>query len=436
VEFAGLKVAVGLPPIDSFAGHAYDLAEALIRVAQSLGARVMTVGSEEWDDPSRRSPVVARLERFDAELAIAMPQTGYALRFRDSDGRNLFSDVLGLRLALPWDHLLTQAPMYYLPAMHSEPQRAGALRQLREGLRKPLTRHYVPDSAHIATYSSLGIIESNATKRYMPSADEGFLAAGKAPLDKPIADRVAFAGNTYSSYGSKLKLLEHDLIRSLDAALNDEKCRRWGASAWSLLQEQLERIPLQVREQNGLTPDFPLFWWIALDLLSYRVGTAYRLHVLNAIGRGVDYYGNYVDPESTSGMAPYERLRFCGSVPYAELPQLFRRYAVWVDVTSVPFINGCGAKVFNCFAAGSFMLMDFREDVRSDVGELADAFMYRNAEDLNEKISFYLTHPRERDAVTQAMQEQIRSRFTWKAFYARIMGDMTSETRASQPVGA
>ena len=422
------RIIVGLPPEDSFAGHAYDIGVLCVDTLRRIGANVLAISAEEWDDPELRPNVLARARRFSPEFALAIPQTGYALRFKDGDGKNLFTDLLGVRLALPWDHLLTQAPTYFLRDMRSAPQRPGALETMRRGLTHPLNRHYSPDSGHVEVYEEFGLLARGTTPNWVPSGVREFVEAGLKEASPDVRGRVGFAGNVYTAQGAKLKLLQHAFVRQLDAALLDAKRRRWDVAGWYLMRELLDRYPQEFREQNGLTPDYPLFWWMALDLLSYRVNTDFRLCVLESIDSPVDFWGNFVDPDSTVGSSA--TVQFCGSVPYDALPELFRRYELWVDVTNAPFINGCGAKVYHCFAAGSFMLMDYHKDVRTEVGELADRFMYRSAEELREKITYYFAHPKERSEIIDAMQTIVRERLTLEHFYARICREMREETTA------
>ena len=73
------------------------------------------------------------------------------------------------------------------------------------------------------------------------------------------------------------------------------------------------------------------------------------------------------------------------------------------------------------------MLIDYREDVRTEFGEVADRFMYRNAADLNDKIAFYLAHPQERLAIVAEMQKIIGERLTWEHNYERLCTDMVAE---------
>ncbi len=432
-KYRDLRVIVAMPSQDSFRGHAFELASSLAQNWRDLGATVAGVVPEEWEDPSGRATLLSRLQRLDPHFAVALPNSGYGLAFRDGSGRNLFTDVLSIPLVLKWDHLLTQAPNYYLEEMYQAPQQTGALAVLRAGLANRLNRHYVPDSGHIAEYEGLKLLSPDSAARYMSSPDAHFVEAGVVPPNATEKNRVAFAGNIYTARGSKLHFLQYPLIREIDARLIEAKRRRWEQSGWHLFMEVLEQVPRESREKNGLTPDHPLFWTLAFNLLSFRVSTAYRLDVLNAIGLPVDFYGNFNDPDSSESLGQLGDIRFCGSVGYNSLPDLFRKYDVWVDVIHAPFINGCGSKAFNCFAAGSFMLMDYRADVLRDVGDVAKSFMYRSREEVKDKVSYYLTHPAERAAIIEEMQAVIRERLSIRHVYERMCDDMMAEPTSPRP---
>jgi hypothetical protein len=298
----------------------------------------------------------------------------------------------------------------------------GARELIRRGLDDPLLMHYVPDSGHVEVYEDLGLLPPGRAMTYMPSADRHFLKAGERRLCAPESGRIGFAGNVYVTLGETLPLLRDPFMQRVDEVIRFEKNANWDVPAWELLMSILSQTPAKFREAEGLTPDFPLFWWLALDLLSKRVSTSFRLHVLESIDLPVDFYGNFIDPESSKRLGA-QNVKFCGTVPYAQLHELFRRYELWVDVTNTPFIYGCGAKVFNCFAAGSFMLIDYRRDVRDIVGEVAESFMYRSREELRDKARYYLEHPVEREAVTEAVQSIVRERLTWTRYYKRVCED-------------
>lgn len=86
-------------------------------------------------------------------------------------------------------------------------------------------------------------------------------------------------------------------------------------------------------------------------------------------------------------------------------------------------MKGCGAKVLNCFAAGAFMLTDYRDDLRDELGDIADRFMYRDKDDLHLKIEHYMTHPEERAEIVSTMQSIIRSRLRLAHFFERACSE-------------
>jgi spore maturation protein CgeB len=78
------------------------------------------------------------------------------------------------------------------------------------------------------------------------------------------------------------------------------------------------------------------------------------------------------------------------------------------------------------------MLIDYKEDVRDEIGALAERFMYRDAQDLNDKIGYYLSHPQERMEVVEEVQSIVRVRLKWEDFFARVCADMTAELQGER----
>jgi hypothetical protein len=395
------------------------------------------VGLDEWSDPALRPGIVARLKAFAPDFVLGIPNAGYPLLFCEGAGeqrRNLFTDLLSVRVVLPWDHLLTQAPAYYLDErLLAEAPRPGALETLRRHLENPLLRHYGLDSAHTRIYEDLGVLAPGRVRRYFSAAHREFLDQGVRRQPPSVRGRVGFAGNVYLARGSRLPMLGHPLLRHVDEVVRAAKRADWQVSGWHLLCQALEQVPAELRHALGLTPDYGQFWRIALDLLRFRVNTEFRLAVLQAVPQPVDFYGNFNDPESSPGLDS-TKIRFCDSADFrTELPRVYAAYEVWVDATNAPFIHGCGGKVFDCFAAGSLMLIDYRKDLHAELGELGLSFMYRNADELQAKVAYYAGNPKARADLIEAMQRVIREGLTREHFYRRVCRDMAADAGAPAP---
>ena len=421
---SGLRVLLTTPPKSWYGGHDLASASAEASALRRAGAIIETIELDAWNDDDQRFLVAWKAKNFSPDIVLSLPNAGYALQFLDRreepDSKNLFTDILSVPCILPWDHLLTQAPVYAFRSRLTASQRYGALTRIRRLLQNPLYRHYVLDSGHAQIYQELGLLESHQVRRYISGAQDHFVEQGEVVRAPRITDRVAFAGNVYAAAHHTSPDAEEDRVAN---RVVEAKCADWGASSWHLMMRELADLPMHAREKLGLIVDAPPFWHFAHELLSRRLLTAFRMAVLTTIKRPVDFYGNFADP---NGIAALEgsRITYKASVPYStDLPRLYGEYALWVDVTNTPFIHGCGAKVLNCFAAGSFMLMDFKRDLRDAIGDVAESFMFRDANELNAKIERYLNNPVEREEIVRSMQRIIRERLRWSHFFERACAE-------------
>lgn len=437
-KFSELRIAVAMAPQASFEGHDYAIATAALSSLAELGPQIQAIQWFDWADQTKRRETIARIKDFAPHFATSFPNAGYGILMQDGspgadDADNLFTDILRVPLALNWDHIIPQGPNYFLGArLYEDPPQSGAIRVLRHKFGNSLLRHYSPDSGHIAVLEGYGVLAPRRASVYAPGARDHFVAGGRTAAAPTALGRVGFTGNIYAARGSRLPILQHPVIRQIDEAMLAAKRANWEIPGWTILLDAIAQIPDAAKTQLGLDPDFPFFWLAALDLLSERVLTAFRLSVLAAIRQPVDFFGNFADPESSQALAEFDHITYCGNADFfTELPEIYRSREIWVDATNAPFINGCGAKAIDCFAAGSMMLVDHRRDLRDNVGDLADRFMYRTADELREKIEYYLARPKERLEVVEAMQTVIRERLTYRHHYERMCADMEAEVKAA-----
>jgi hypothetical protein len=148
-------------------------------------------------------------------------------------------------------------------------------------------------------------------------------------------------------------------------------------------------------------------WSLGRELITSVVTTAFRTTVFKSIGAPIDFYGGFTDPDFVADLGRSGLFHPMGNVPLERLGEIYARYQFSVDITHTPFINGSNAKVLDCFAAGGFMFVDWKEDLRAELGELAEEFMYRNAEELNSKMDRLKANSTRRLEIIQAVRERI-----------------------------
>jgi hypothetical protein len=105
------------------------------------------------------------------------------------------------------------------------------------------------------------------------------------------------------------------------------------------------------------------------------------MNVLQSCGHNVACYGNFNDPDSNSMLG--SRCLVRKPLPYDKrLADAFRSTRVVIDVANAAFINGFSVKPIVCFAAGGFVLTNFKADFVRAFGSVANEVIYSDASDL------------------------------------------------------
>lgn len=102
-----------------------------------------------------------------------------------------------------------------------------------------------------------------------------------------------------------------------------------------------------------------------------------------------------------------------GGVGYFDhLAGFYRRTAVNINTTSLQMKSAVNQRVFDCPAAGGFLLTDRQadlEDLFDPEGEIAT---YSTLEELEDKARHYLRHPEERERIVRNAQRRIAAHHT------------------------
>jgi spore maturation protein CgeB len=101
-------------------------------------------------------------------------------------------------------------------------------------------------------------------------------------------------------------------------------------------------------------------------------------------------------------------------VPYEEeLPDFYRRCAVNVNTTSIQMATAVNQRVFDCPAAGGFVLTDAQEDLGALFDSGAETAVYHSLEEGVEKYRYYRDRPAQRLPLIHAAQKRILAHHTY-----------------------
>jgi len=109
--------------------------------------------------------------------------------------------------------------------------------------------------------------------------------------------------------------------------------------------------------------------------------------------------------------------RYCAARPgepvsyFDHLPAFYRETAVNVNVTSLQMSSAVNQRVFDCPAAGGFLITDNQSDLQ-DLFEPGEYVVYDSLEELPGLVRHYLAHPAERNAIVERARKRVLAEHT------------------------
>ena len=427
------RIVCTVPPAAWFGGRDYLGGKVLTDALADLDCELFLLDTECFfqQDGSRIEESLRRLRQFAPDVAISTPNAGYGLGVQIGVGgrsRNVFTDLLEIPLALCWDDPLGQFSGHFLsplPGSAGE-SKPGALQRLRTGVNHPLIAHYGWDTGHIQTMVDLGLLPEGKAVFDMLPAKPAYLDCGqRLGVSSSFDQDVCFAGNVYLNQITADPLYRVPEIAAMVERITERKLTDFTHSAWDLFIDEIQRLSDADLLRLKLSPHETFFWQAYRYIVWVAANTRVRMSVLSGVRHPIDFYGAFADPEGVSRLGDYLNVRYRGSVDYIrELPQVFNRSKITVDVTNQLAQRSVPAKFFECFAAGGFMLLDRRPDLIATFGDTARAVTYNSVDELNTKIDYYLTHESERTDLIHHFQQRIRQEHSTQAWLSRILTDL------------
>jgi hypothetical protein len=417
---AGLRLAITVPPRHFFGGvdrfRAIDTAEALRR----LGATVFEFETDVayGDDQEVLGRQIDSLKGFQADALVSASQAGYILQAgmydRGSDqlfhSHNLFFDVPGLRMIMYWDHIIPQMTRFIINRWPSQPSNSGegVLSRMRDVMRHPRMVHFIPDSGHVMQLQKMQVLSASTDYSMVTNIPRVFIESGEHNVGRAPEHQIAFFGNLYLAAARKINYGEHAALREIRETALDALQTDWSLAPFHAYTNAIGAIDPEARAQLHLGEDESFYWRFLFDELSVVANGEPRFRKINSLGRPICYFGGFADMESRAAAAA-AGWTVRETAPYgAALADLYTRACVSIDVVNAPFIAGFSPKLFECYAAGGFMLTSRCGDLAKAIGGLADSITFSSAEELRAKVDWYLSRPHERQQIAHEIREIVR----------------------------
>ena len=97
---------------------------------------------------------------------------------------------------------------------------------------------------------------------------------------------------------------------------------------------------------------------------------------------------------------------------YSELPRFYTCQDISFNCTSQQMKGAVNQRIFDCPAAGGFVLTDWREQIDA-LFTKQEMVCYREADEIPELVRYYLDHPRERQRFARQARKRVLACHTW-----------------------
>lgn len=108
---------------------------------------------------------------------------------------------------------------------------------------------------------------------------------------------------------------------------------------------------------------------------------------------------------------------------YNESPYIFRHSRINLNITLRSIKSGIPLRAFDIMGSRGFLLTNYQEDFTDYFTSGQDYVYYTDAEDLMDKIDYYLCHEKERAAVAQAGYEEVLRHHTYEHRIPVLFGE-------------
>jgi hypothetical protein len=394
----------------------------MITAFRNSGVRVLPVDAETITRPSAE---VARLiRRFGADFIVSVNLNYLLAAAPQADS---FVDELDIPVVVWWDDPLGALS---LNSMNMYGGRMGQLNRPRQHtlqafanvLARPNLKHLAWDTGHMRTVNELQLaLPKNV--HWLPVATyQPYLEHGADERPRECRFDLAFCGNIYAGLISQSSFATSGFWPELTSSICDTKAASLEVPVWDIFRKQILGLPTETKSSLGLDPDNSIFWDYYIYCVWLAGNTAVRLAVLGEIQHHVNVFGLFADPDAVSTLGDCSNLEYRGSVDhFRELPAVYSDTKINICIGNALIQQGTPSKLIDCVASGGFALSDPKEDLRTLFGDLADSIFFRNSDELNAKIEYFLPRPDERRQISRELWRIAAQHCTLESMVGRIM---------------
>lgn len=254
-------------------------------------------------------------------------------------------------------------------------------------------------------------------------AFERTISSARQGIGRYQAD-VAFVGNLYNDAAHSLyDQIEYlpSYVRGYLESLMAVQRKIWGEDllwegindkTWSLLKEYVKWDLGDGYEKGIYEASF-------VYMLGQKITQLERKEVCSYLAR---HYSFALYTDSDTSFDPLINNR--GHADYTSvMPLVFHHSKINIHITLRSITSGMPLRVIDVLACGGFLLTNYQKEIAEYFEDGRELVMYSDFQDLYQKITYYLAHEEEREAIAHAGCLKVREKFTY-AEGVRVITDV------------
>lgn len=125
---------------------------------------------------------------------------------------------------------------------------------------------------------------------------------------------------------------------------------------------------------------------------------------------------------TVSNTEKFPEINNCGPVDFAkQAPLIYNGSRINIYVTPRAIRSGVPLRVLEIMACKGFVLVNYQEDLAKEFEDGKELVMYRNLEEMTDKVQYYLEHEEERRQIARAGYEKVLREYNYAAKLRKIL---------------
>lgn len=160
---------------------------------------------------------------------------------------------------------------------------------------------------------------------------------------------------------------------------------------------------------------------VAHQYIGFKLAAVERERTLNRLSEHFDV--NLYTRSDTSRL-PKVRCKG-GASTLTEMPKIFQASKINLNITIRPIETGLSLRIWDILGCGGFLLTNYQSEIPSYFEIGRDLETYESAEELEEKVHYYLTHDEERVEIAINGYEKVAKYHTYEIRLAQMIKVLT-----------